>query len=307
MAVERGAHVIRVERTAPGRLDPDHLSPGPRRHARHPLAEVTVRRDEHDVARLHEVRDRSLHRRRAGAADGNRPAVPGAERVPEQLLHLVHQAEKGRVQVADERGAHRPQHARVDVARAGSHQQAVRRARGRELRCGVRRVGHRIVRFGYGSPGSAPTATRGAAHNLSRRLLPSIPARPRVPSRRDQRSRPGGRGAAQADHDRRQQPRGEARDELVHPGLERGRELPARGRDRSPTENSEIPEEEKRVDPIPIARMSGSRTRKTATAAGPASTGTAAALFPRHRSVAGPGRPVADGCVVSSPPSTPGP
>ncbi len=57
---------------------------------RHPSAEDAVDSDEHAVAGLDEVDDAGFHAGAAGAADGHRQLVPGAEDLPEHGLGFVH-------------------------------------------------------------------------------------------------------------------------------------------------------------------------------------------------------------------------
>ncbi len=97
----------------------------------HTRAENAVDADEHGVAGFDEVDDAGFHSGRAGAADGEGEFVLGLEDVAEHLLGFVHDANKFRVEMADQRHRHGGQHARVDIGWAGTHEDA---GRGRELR-----------------------------------------------------------------------------------------------------------------------------------------------------------------------------
>src|ERR1041384_1819985 len=58
-----------------------------------------------------------------GAVDEQRPAVLGLEHAAIELRNLLHVLAKLRVELPEELGAHRAQHARIGVDRPGTHQQ----------------------------------------------------------------------------------------------------------------------------------------------------------------------------------------
>jgi len=122
LRVEEG---LRIDRLAPGRLDPDHLGTAPPRDLAHALAEHTVDPDDHGVARFDEVDEARLHTRRARAGDGQGECVLGAEHRAEPVTRLVEDAEELGVEVADERSAERGEHLGVRVGRAGPEEEAI--------------------------------------------------------------------------------------------------------------------------------------------------------------------------------------
>ena len=126
VALEGALDVGGVQRPAPGGVDSHDLGAGPLGDRAHPLAEVAVRRDQRRLTGFQQVREGRLHPRRSGAADREGVLVVGPEDVPQEVLQVVHHLDVVVVEVADDRGRHRPEHARVDVARTGAHQRPVR-------------------------------------------------------------------------------------------------------------------------------------------------------------------------------------
>jgi len=93
----------------------------------HPGAEDPVDRHHHRVAGFHEVDEARLHAGTARGRDRNRQRIGCLEHVAQQLLGLVHQGQKRRVQVADAGCGHGLQDPGGNVARSRAHQQALAR------------------------------------------------------------------------------------------------------------------------------------------------------------------------------------
>jgi hypothetical protein len=89
------------------------------------LAEEAGAADHDLVARLQQVEEAALHPGHAGRADREGHAVLCAEDAAQQVLRLAHHVEELRVEVAQERRRHHGQHARVHVAGARAHQEAL--------------------------------------------------------------------------------------------------------------------------------------------------------------------------------------
>jgi hypothetical protein len=114
-------------------VDADHLAAGPSRHALHASPEVPVGGHKHYVAWLDQIGERRLHRCRARPADRDGPPVRGPEGVPEERLYFLHDPDEGRIEMTDERRAHGAENARMNVARTGSHQDAIRWVQGADV------------------------------------------------------------------------------------------------------------------------------------------------------------------------------
>ena len=117
-------HLLGREDLAPGDLDGGDLRAGPLGDILHPLAEDAGDADEHLVAGLDQVDHAGLHAGRAGAADGEGQRFWRLEDGLEHLADVVEDLQELRVEVAEGRGGHGLQHARVDVGRARAHEQA---------------------------------------------------------------------------------------------------------------------------------------------------------------------------------------
>jgi hypothetical protein len=112
---DRARHRVRRERRAPLGIDARDARAGAGGDVAHALAEHARDADHDGVAGLEQVDEARLHARRAGRGERQRERVLRAEQAAQALLHLVHQREELRVEVADERRRERLQHARMRV------------------------------------------------------------------------------------------------------------------------------------------------------------------------------------------------
>ena len=124
VAVDRRFHFVRIEHLAIRPLDRRDDGAGAFGDVFHPAAENAVDADQHPVARLDQVDDDRLHPGRACSRDRQRQPILGLKHIAEQVLGLVHQGRELGVEVADERRGERFQHARMNVAGAGTHEHA---------------------------------------------------------------------------------------------------------------------------------------------------------------------------------------
>lgn len=125
--VDRLDHLLRLEYLAPGLFDRIDLRPEPLRQLGEQIAEAPEDRHEHAVARLDQP---GQHRLQAGArraVDRIRPAIVRAEQLPQHLHRLVHDGGELRIELPQNRMAHRPQHARVGFHRPRRHDRPRRR------------------------------------------------------------------------------------------------------------------------------------------------------------------------------------
>ena len=113
----------RREHLPPVGLDRVHLGERAFGDLGEQVPEPAEHRHEHAVARAHERDDRRFDARTARAVDQHRRLVAGVPDAPVELLRLSHRGGHERVVLADERGRHRPQHARVRRDRARAHEQ----------------------------------------------------------------------------------------------------------------------------------------------------------------------------------------
>jgi hypothetical protein len=120
----RRAH---VEHLSPRALQRGHRCAGAPGNVGHPLAKDAVHAHDHLVAWLNEVDHAGFHAGTTGTADRKGQAVGRSKSLPQELLHLIHDLQELRVQVADEGRGHRRQNARMNVAGAWPHEDARRR------------------------------------------------------------------------------------------------------------------------------------------------------------------------------------
>ena len=119
-------------RGAPGCLDQDRLAARATDHLGHPGAEIPGHADDGAVARLHEVRDGRLHPRRSGPRDRECPVVACPENLAQHDPHIIHDREKDRVEVTEQRVRHRRQHEWIDRGGAGPQKDPGRRVKRRK-------------------------------------------------------------------------------------------------------------------------------------------------------------------------------
>ena len=124
---ERVLQAVRVDGLSPRDLERDCLAARASHDVGHACAEHAVYAHDHAVARLDQVYQRCLHAGRAGAGHGDGERVLCLEDCAQQSLHLVHDREEFRVQMAEQRRAHGAQHAGMDEARTRTEQEPRRR------------------------------------------------------------------------------------------------------------------------------------------------------------------------------------
>lgn len=93
----------RIEHTTPLRFYRHDLSSHAACHIRHAQPEETVDADDRGISRLEQVRQRGLHPRRTRPRNCKRERVLSAEYFPEPSIHVIHQSEELRVQMAERR------------------------------------------------------------------------------------------------------------------------------------------------------------------------------------------------------------
>lgn len=103
-----------------------HLGAEPAQDFGEQQAEAPEVDDQHAVARGDQRDQGSLDTGARSAIDQKRPAILGAEQRPVQRHHLVHVGGHFRVELAEQIGRHRAQHARMRIDRARTHQQPLR-------------------------------------------------------------------------------------------------------------------------------------------------------------------------------------
>ena len=118
---------LRVEYGAPLGLDGDDVGAAACGDLVQQVPEAPEHRDQHLVTGFDQRHQDGLDTGTGGAVDQQGPAVVGLEHLPVQRHHLVHVLGKHRVELAEQRHRHGPQHPRVGVDRARAHQQAFRR------------------------------------------------------------------------------------------------------------------------------------------------------------------------------------
>src|SRR5690606_30002540 len=120
-----GQQLLGVDRLAPGHLDGDDLGTAAGGHVAHAGAEHAVDADDDGVARADDVDERRLHPGRAGAGDGQRHGVAGAEDRPQAVAGLVEQGHELGVEVAEHGPAEGLDRLGVGVAGPGAHEDTV--------------------------------------------------------------------------------------------------------------------------------------------------------------------------------------
>src|SRR5690606_5262228 len=120
------ANSVKAEGLAPGRLQAAHVGPIPPGRVDHAAAEVATDTDQHPIARLHDVGERRFHGRATRAADGDCVIVVRLPGVTQQFADFVHHPDERRVEMANGRGEHGGENARVAVRRSRPEQNARR-------------------------------------------------------------------------------------------------------------------------------------------------------------------------------------
>ena len=128
MLLHGGFNLLGREDLAKRSLQLDHLGPTATGDIGHATAEHAVDADDHLVARLDQVGDNRLHPRAAGPADGQCHLVLRAKDLPQHRLCFIHDLQEVRIEMPDRRCRHREQHAGMNIAGAGAHQNPSRRS-----------------------------------------------------------------------------------------------------------------------------------------------------------------------------------
>ena len=130
MELQTGFDLFEAEGFTPGLLDGAHVGAVAAGHVLQAQAEVALHGHQHGVTRLDHVGDGGLHGGRTGAAHRQGEPVVRLPDVTQQLLHLAHQGDIQRIEMADRRAAQSLQHRGVGIGRPRTEQQAVWRGDG---------------------------------------------------------------------------------------------------------------------------------------------------------------------------------
>jgi hypothetical protein len=117
---QRLGHGVHLDRAAPRDLQRVHGRPVAPGHVLEPPAERAGDGDDHLVPRFDQVGHAGLHAGAARPGDGQRQRVLRAEHGLQHRARLVHHLQVDGIQVADGGRGQRRQHARRDVAGAGT-------------------------------------------------------------------------------------------------------------------------------------------------------------------------------------------
>ena len=153
-SLQRGLYRLRLDDASPLGLHRHDLGAAAFGDLDQQQAEAPALTDDDALARLHQRDDRGFQARAPRARHRERPLVPRLEREAAEGHDLVHDRGELGIELAEERGGHRAQHARVGRAGAGPEQDA---------RAGDRLIGwigrHRPL--AHAPPGAKPrTAPR---------------------------------------------------------------------------------------------------------------------------------------------------
>ena len=124
--LQTGFDLFEAEGFTPGLLDGAHVGAVAAGHVLQAQAEVALHGHQHGVARLDHVGDGGLHGGRTGAAHRQGEPVVRLPDVTQQLLHLAHQGDIQRIEMADRRAAQSLQHRGVGIGWSRTQQQPVR-------------------------------------------------------------------------------------------------------------------------------------------------------------------------------------
>ena len=117
-------HLIRGERLAPFIFKSDDLTTMSCRHLSHPVTEVTAYTDQHLITRFDEIAYTSLHTGGPGGGNGYGQIVLGLKYIFEQGFGFIHDLDKIRIKMSDQRGGHGLINAGVHITWPRSHQDA---------------------------------------------------------------------------------------------------------------------------------------------------------------------------------------
>ena len=123
--LEGVAHLVRIDRRAPGVVDDHRHAAGAFDVFQHTAAEHAVAADDHLVAWLHQVDETHFHPRRAWRRDREGQRVLGLERHAQHGLDLFHQVDERGVEVADGRTCHGIEDALGHVGGPRAHEDAL--------------------------------------------------------------------------------------------------------------------------------------------------------------------------------------
>ena len=127
MLAQGGDDALGLEHPAPLRLDDPHLRLAAARDLAQQVAEAPEDRHQHPVPRREDRDHGCLDRGPGGAVHEEGPPVAGAKHLPVEGHHVVHVAGQHRIELAQQRHRHRPQHPGVGLDRTRAHEQARRR------------------------------------------------------------------------------------------------------------------------------------------------------------------------------------
>lgn len=125
-ALDRLGNRAQRQHFAPRRVHGVHLGAEAAQDFGEQQAEAAEVEHQHAVAGADQRHQRGFDAGACGAIDQKRPAVVGAEQWTVQRHHLVHVGGHFRIELAQQIGCHRAQHARMRIDRARAHQQALR-------------------------------------------------------------------------------------------------------------------------------------------------------------------------------------
>ena len=121
-ARQRGAHGVGIDGGAPFTPHPRDLGAVSLGDLAAQQAEAAALGDDDAIAGLGEGRDGGLQPRAARARNRKRAGILGLEYEARERHDLLHDRGEVRVELAEQRCGHRPQHARIRHARAGTEE-----------------------------------------------------------------------------------------------------------------------------------------------------------------------------------------
>ena len=122
--LDSGFDLAGLEHRAPLGIDGDDVGADTLADLDQQMAEPAEHQHQQFVAGHDQRNETGLDAGARRAIDQERPLVGGTEHAAVELHGLVHVAGELRIELALQRHRHRAQHARIDVDRAGAHQQA---------------------------------------------------------------------------------------------------------------------------------------------------------------------------------------
>ncbi|OFV97179.1 MAG: hypothetical protein A3H94_04005 [Acidobacteria bacterium RIFCSPLOWO2_02_FULL_60_20] len=131
LAAHRLPHSVRVGGRSPEVVDAREFRAAALNDLAHPPREHAAHYHGGFVAGFQEVDQRSLHAGAAGPGDGECDRIVRTKSFAQHLLQLGQALQKQSIHVSDDGLDHRPVDARVHLAGAGAHQQALGKIDGR--------------------------------------------------------------------------------------------------------------------------------------------------------------------------------